>query len=361
MHRFLNTTTRNVAWFKKALNAEELEVRPPFQRNPVWTDRQKSYLIDSILHEYPIPELYMQELVDHEGKEKYIIVDGQQRVRACLEFTESKFSMNGEDSPQWADMTFEELSIPEKRKIFEYNFVVRQLPEMPEEELRAIFQRLNKNVVVLNKQELRHATYWGPFLKAMEGLAELEFWGESGIFSANDFRRMLDVEYVSEITISMLHGPQNKKQSLDKWYELYEVGFDQQSEVKNTFLTVIGELTQILSNLPKTRWKKKSDFYTLFTVFASHKDTLPLSSEKREQARSLILKFGADVTEFLKDVTQTEGFSNEIIEYSKNVERSASDLANRKRRFENLDKALAGVWPTVSVENENINEVEGTA
>ena len=62
MKNYLNTTTYNISWFKKASDAGELEMSPPFQRNPVWTDRQKSFLIDSILNGYPIPEIYMSNI-----------------------------------------------------------------------------------------------------------------------------------------------------------------------------------------------------------------------------------------------------------------------------------------------------------
>jgi uncharacterized protein DUF262 len=344
MHRFLNNTIRSISWFRKTFNANELEMRPPFQRNPVWTSHQKSYLIDSILNEYPIPELYMQGIVDPEGREKHIVVDGQQRIRACLEFIEGKYALESEDSPDWADMFFEELSPQDKKKLFEYSFVVRLLPDMPEDQLRAIFQRLNRNVVILNQQELRHATYWGPFIKTMEKISEHEFWGQSGVFSANDVRRMIDTEFISELTIGILHGPQNKKQSLDDWYETYEKGFEDQSDIENAFNAVLGEVSMILPNLSKTRWKKKSDFYTLFLVFAKHKDSLPLSREKRQEAGEILNRFGQDVSDLLTDLTQAERYSEQVANYSKGVERAASDLANRKKRLENLETVLAPVW-----------------
>jgi hypothetical protein len=40
---YLNTTNRNTAWFKGAFDREELDMKPPFQRNPVWVTRQKSF------------------------------------------------------------------------------------------------------------------------------------------------------------------------------------------------------------------------------------------------------------------------------------------------------------------------------
>jgi hypothetical protein len=77
MQRYLNTTHRTAVWFKKTFDAGDLIIKPPFQRNPVWSTRQKSSLIDTILLEYPIPELYMQEVTDPDGNQKHILVDGQ--------------------------------------------------------------------------------------------------------------------------------------------------------------------------------------------------------------------------------------------------------------------------------------------
>ncbi len=76
MQRYLNTTHRSVVWFKKAFEAGDLIIKPPFQRNPVWSQRQQSALIDTILLEYPIPELYMQDITQSDGEQKHILVDG---------------------------------------------------------------------------------------------------------------------------------------------------------------------------------------------------------------------------------------------------------------------------------------------
>ncbi|NLA20066.1 DUF262 domain-containing protein [Burkholderia cepacia] len=168
MQDYLNSTRRSISAFKKAADDNRLKLKPAFQRNPVWTDAQKSYLIDSILRGYPIPELYVQESTDAKGNEVFTIVDGQQRIRACLEFLEGSLSLTPDEAPDWADFTFDDLSDTDKQKLWGYNFIVRQLPDVGDNELRAIFRRLNRNVVALNQQELRHATYWGNSLIALK-------------------------------------------------------------------------------------------------------------------------------------------------------------------------------------------------
>lgn len=290
---FLNSTTHSVAWFAKRHKDQELELKAPFQRNPVWTAKQKSYLIDTILRGFPVPELYMQEYTDAAGQDRYVVVDGQQRLRACLEFLEGRLTLDPVDSPDFADMSFDDLDDDQKKQIYSYNFVVRVLPEMPEPALRAMFQRLNRNVVALNPQELRHATYWGEFISSVENLASDERWAACGIFTANDIRRMIDAEFVSELVVAYLHGLQNKKAALDDWYQAYEREFPQKTEVESVFQTTLGEITVLIPDIQRTRWRKKSDFYTLFLFLARHASFMPFSREGRAQIRHRLLEFGA--------------------------------------------------------------------
>lgn len=341
MQKYLNTTTHSVAWFKRTSNSGDLIISPPFQRNPVWSLRQQSALIDTILMEYPIPEIYMQELTDPEGGQKHILVDGQQRIRTVLSFLAGDFELE-EDSTTFPQLNFEDLGEQERKKIFEYNFVVRVLPEMPDVEVRAIFQRLNRNTTTLNAQELRHATYWGPFIKLMEEVSDFEFWGNAGIFSANDVRRMLDIEFISEITVAVLNGLQNKKKHLEEFYQLYETKFEESEMVRNVFVQVLGEIDKLLPNITKTRWRKKSDFYTLFVTLAQRVGDLPLSADRRVITSGILTTFGSQVDAATRvDTEENVSFSQRVLDYTKNVERSASDLGSRRERERVLKEILA--------------------
>ena len=344
MKPYLNTTLRNVLWFKAAHEREELDMKPPFQRNPVWVTRQKSFLIDTILTGFPIPELYMLEVVTGEGQSKHIVVDGQQRIRAILEFMAGEFAIDPKDSPTWADMSFDDLSEQDKKKIYTYNFVVRMLPELDDIQIRAIFQRLNRNVLALNKQELRQATYWGAFLNLMNEISDRPTWQLLRVFTQTDVRRMRDVEYISELTIAALNGHQNKKDRLDDYYQLYEEEFEDTSTVEELFTLVLMELTKTLPDITKTRWKKKTDFYTLFLVFAAHKDSLPFNKAKRKTAHRILHSFGADLDNYVKATAgKEEEFSENVRTYGAGI-RASTDLGSRKRRFEGLEKELNDIW-----------------
>lgn len=342
----IQTTHRDISWFKQANELQQLEMKPSFQRNLVWTDKQKSFLIDSILNGFPVPELYMQDVIQEDGSKKYVIVDGQQRITACLEFIYNEFTLNGNDSPSFSDMSFDDLTPDDKKKIFSYSFVVRLLPEVSDLEIREIFSRLNRNNVVLNQQELRQATYWGQFINTMNEIASNDIWRELGIFSSNDVKRMLDIEFISELAIAVIHGVQNKKLTLDKYYELYEDEFPQKEDIKYIFDLINREFLQILPNFSRTRWSKKTDFYSLFVVFAHHKDSLPLSEAKRTRANEKLNTLAHQIDSFVateKMEEDLETFSVQIAQYANSI-RASSDLGARKRREDSLETLLVEIF-----------------
>ena len=344
MENFLNTTLRNIAWFKNAYERKELEMKPPFQRNPVWVTRQKSFLIDTILNRYPIPEIYMQETTDSMGNAKYVIVDGQQRIRSVIDFLSGKFAIDEKDSPSFNGASFDELTEDYKKQFFQYNFVVRILPDVGDTELREIFQRLNRNVVALNKQELRQATYSGSFIKLMNQLSDKEIFSKIGLFTPNDVRRMLDVEYISELSIAVLNGLQNKKDKLETYYQIYEDNFSEEEQVKEAFDSVLGEIYKILPEINQTRWSKKTDFYSLFLVFNNHIDSLPLSKDNRSKVNSILVDFGNELKRYLSVTKEDdEKFSIDVETYGKGM-RASTDLSSRKFRNLALENILKDIW-----------------
>jgi hypothetical protein len=297
----------------------------------------------------------MQEVPDANGNQKHILVDGQQRIRAVLSFLAGEFELEDE-SPSWAGLAFEDVSQQDRKRLFEYNFVVRLLPDMPDEEVRAIFQRVNKNTTTLNAQELRHATYWGPFINLMEGISDFEFWSTAGLFSANDRRRMIDIEFISELAVAVLNGLQNKKKRLEEFYQQYETSFEDEEKLRGIFVRVLGEIDQLLPDVAKTRWRKKSDFYTLFVKLAKHSTQLPLTADKRDIVAQRLMDLANRVDELNAndppslapgdlDIMSEEEKSaaRHAKEYLQNVERAASDLGARKERERVLDELLAPV------------------
>lgn len=111
------------------------------------------------------------------------------------------------------------------------------------------------------------------------------------------------------------------------------------------FVTVLGELAQVIPGLSKTRWRKKSDFYSLFLAFARNVERLPLAAEKRDAARAVLSEFAEQVDAVIKEMLP-EGTKapTTVTDYVKNVERAASDLATRTERDRVLNEILAEVF-----------------
>lgn len=156
---------------------------------------------------------------------------------------------------------------------------------------------------------------------------------------------MLDVEYISELAVAYLNGIQNKKKKLEEYYQQYEKSFDEAEAVRTTFGKVLGEIEQLLPNFSKTRWRKKSDFYSLFLAFAQKVSQLPLSAENRGLATSALTSFGEQVDAVIKDTFGSDRpIPQNITDYVKNVERAASDLATRSERDRVLKELLGPVF-----------------
>src|SRR6266496_4807619 len=96
--------TQSISWFQEHYKLGRLELRPPFQRKPVWANKQRNYLIESILMDIPIPEVYIQVTQAEDGSEQYGVVDGQQRLRTVLQFVgiEREKDQEDEDINQFA-------------------------------------------------------------------------------------------------------------------------------------------------------------------------------------------------------------------------------------------------------------------
>jgi hypothetical protein len=62
-----------------------LNLEPDFQRNSVWSDRDRAKLIDSVLKTFPIPALFLHRR-EHGGVLYYDVIDGKQRLESFFRF-----------------------------------------------------------------------------------------------------------------------------------------------------------------------------------------------------------------------------------------------------------------------------------
>jgi hypothetical protein len=297
----------------------------------------------------PVPEIYIQQTTSPEGETEYAIVDGQQRIRTVLQFIGSetdpdaqefnKFILDKlEDSSRWKNLSFAELDDEEKKTFYGYAFAVRYLNTESDAEVRDMFRRLNKFLTPLKPQELRNATYMGPFVQLAEKLADNEYWAENRIVSPASIRRMGDVEFISELLIGVLHGPQGGSERVVdeyyKQYEDYEEQFPDQRRTHRLFDETLVTVQQILPNIKESRWGNKTDFYTLFVALASLLKIHELPRANIAKVQQSLIRFEQEVDRRLAD--EEANVSKNAVEYVRAVEKGANDKKRRADRQEAL-------------------------
>ncbi len=326
-------------WYKQG----DLELKPPFQRKPVWSERTKCYLIDTILNNMPMPEVYIQIETNKDGKTNYIVVDGQQRLRAILNFIDGEYSLlEDECASEYAHKEFTDLPDGVKKDFWSYQIVTRELLTNNLDEVKEVFRRLNKYVMPLNAQELRNATYGGHFLKMINNIAETDvFWADNRVVKPNEIKRMIDAEYISELIIAMLHGIQQKNQdSIDGFYKQYDERFPQKESVLKDFNHIEHLIQDIFGDdFSKTRWRGKPDFYALFIALYELSKRYYFPAELYEEMKECLKNFASEIDKHVRQ-SETESPNQLVREYVENVEKRSTHKATRQSRYNIVRKLL---------------------
>lgn len=340
-----SSTEHPLTWFRDEYRAGTLDIRPPYQRAPVWADRQKNALIESILLDFPIPEVYIQQSVDAQGETTHAVVDGQQRIRTILQFIgvdeeeedDNDFVLDKlESTSNWHGHTFSDLSPSDKRRFWRYRLAVRTLETESDEDVRDMFRRLNKYTMPLKPQELRNATYSGPFARLATIIAdESDFWAENSIVTTQSIRRMGDIEFVAELLIGTLHGPQGGSSAIiDEYYaqyEDYEDEFPEQRATRRRFNLTLECVQRTLPEIRKVRWHNKTDFYSLFVALAHlvrEHGRIPVG---RARPMRLALERFADEVE-VRQADDEARVSRPVARYVRALTRGANDKTRRGER-----------------------------
>ena len=149
-----------------------LIVNRRYQRKLVWTLDEKKKLIDSILHDYPVPLVLLAELRSGPHTGKFEIIDGMQRLNAIFSFIEHGYNLDGKyfdleqfsrarqvaDSGIFTPISDAELLSPrECSNVLDYQLAITIYPANDELEITEVFGRINAQGRQLSPQEQRQA------------------------------------------------------------------------------------------------------------------------------------------------------------------------------------------------------------
>jgi hypothetical protein len=270
------------------LRAGQLAVNKDYQRKLVWKRSHKINFIDTILRNYPFPEIYLAPGVLDQVKLILIdeIVDGQQRLTTIRDYVEGTdvFAL-----PNISIKKFNELTADEKTMFLNYEVSVRYLKGVNQEQIREIFQRINKTEYALNATEKVNAQ-WGDseFVCFAKQLIEPEFESDSvqfkidkelknkfinffhgeeedgGVFTANDISRMLALQYIMSLLATMdCQEYFSRNDKIRSYIEGYNESFPHAAELRDRLLNIVN-FVQGLSIKRDSRWYNKANLFTLF-------------------------------------------------------------------------------------------------
>ncbi|MDB6124785.1 MAG: hypothetical protein JWQ71_3778 [Pedosphaera sp.] len=273
-----DSRTYSINDFREWDSRKELELQPKFQRRSVWSDKARSYLMDSIVRGKPIPKIFIRQDIDPKTKKTVRdVVDGQQRLRTILGFLQDGFKMAKAHSAEYGGKFYSEFPDDVQTAILKYELSVDLLLDAPDKEVLDIFARLNSYAVKLNPQELRNATYFGEFktLTYFLALEYVSFWTTNKIFTDAKILRMDEAELASDLLVALLDGIKSRK-SIDSYYKKHDDELKEKVKLSQHFrktMDTIGALSN--GALPNTPFTSPVLFYSLFCAIHHHLHGLP--------------------------------------------------------------------------------------
>jgi len=179
--------------YLRQMDKKKIVIQPDFQRNLVWTPIQKSRFIESIILNFPLPPIYLNETKET----KYVVIDGLQRSTTLRQFFNNEFSLLGiEALPKYNGLKFKELPEILQSKFENKKLTVFVLkPSTPMVVIYDLFNRINTGGTQLNRQEVRNCIFIGKSTDMLKELSEKKYFKEAISYGVKD-TRMKDREVI---------------------------------------------------------------------------------------------------------------------------------------------------------------------
>lgn len=231
-----NPSPMSVADYCHDFNDKKIIVNQDYQRKVgLWTSQARSFFIESILLEFPIPKLYLHARLDLKSRQQVKeVVDGQQRTQALVSFFNNNQRLTGNiDTAELRGLKYNQLGDTWQSKFLSYSLPIDQFTGAPDDEIREAFRRMNANNVPLNDEEQRNARYQGLFKWFIVKVGDRYQapLSKIGLFSRRDLIRMSDLKVYAEIALALDTGFSTVKgKQLDDLYRKYNATFPREEE-----------------------------------------------------------------------------------------------------------------------------------
>lgn len=343
---------------------DRLDLTPAFQRDSVWTDADRSKLIESILRGWPLPSIFLHRSQDSRGNYTYAVIDGKQRLETLFEFigrirAREAFreawielpSDNDELESEW--ITFRALCKRfEQYKILGYRIhAVEVSGELGE--VIDLFVRINSTGKALTRAEKRNAQFNEvPLLREARRLAGqfATYLRSTKVITATQRSRMKDVELMCDLIVSAhLHDVASGRTAAEKALHTQSIKGAELTAAVRSAARGLNRLAAMFPNLVATRFHALSDFYTLAVLIQKFdRDGLILTDAKRNAiAERLLEQFSVKVDTIKEKSKRVEAAGPDdsvYLQYYQTVREGTSEARQRRTREQILRAILEPVF-----------------
>lgn len=257
-------SSKTIASLYSSIKNGSLKVQPDFQRKLVWNESHKVGFIDTILKNYPFPEVYISSEEMDLGKiaQHDIVVDGQQRLTTIIEYIDGTLNLrkqkDSDDVP-----SYESLSDDEKKHFLNYPVTVRYLAGVDKGVIKEIFRRINKTQYALNTNEVNKAVYDGEFIGLAKRICDLDDLKNLPAFSDRELSRMNDLGFVLLVMATIEHGGYfTYDQEVERYIKENDDEFADGEKVYKRLSTLLSKIKN-LELEDDSIWFRKSNLFTL--------------------------------------------------------------------------------------------------
>lgn len=342
MKRFKrHETSFTIATLWEFKSLDKINLEPKYQRSSnVWNIEKQSFLIDSIVKNFPIPPVFLHEFIDQEtGKTKYDVIDGKQRLTSIFKFIEGNLALPSDSSEDgycsddinatkfqdWSTKRLDDV----KRDFWQYQINIVFIDSEEEETINDVFDRLNRNGEPLSAQEFRNAMY--SQYKLYEVLSSLPRTHPfDKILTRLDANRFEDIEFCSELFFSIVEGKavdSNRKQ-LDDLYKKYFVDTPLSLESWTGYVSKFQDtalvLDELIGNMQMYYKNSVSHIYAMWMV------AYKLYLDKKDGR-----KYEKTFSEFYSKVKE-KADDKFVRQYIQSMQQSTKSVASRKKRCDAL-------------------------
>lgn len=128
-----------------------IDLNPAYQRDFVWDEKDKSYLLDSVFHNgIEIGRFVLVKLSGEAWKKRdysHEILDGKQRLSTLIEFYENRISYKG--------MYFNDMHPLDKRQFLDKHIAIGEVSDLTYEETLKLFLAVNRGGRAMDNNHLQ--------------------------------------------------------------------------------------------------------------------------------------------------------------------------------------------------------------